>query len=188
MNAIETRTIRSRVAAALGLAVVAATMLLSTPGASRAQTEVRDLDNPALQPFQAELANQLLASFGDANTFQVANVPLGKRLVIEHVSFRLAGGEAPSGGESPFAQAVAVLETTANGVRARHSLRVDRLEMFGFRTRELNIASQPIRAYADPESQVFIHISGASPVNNALLVYLAVAGHFVDFTEARRTP
>jgi hypothetical protein len=184
MNPIVWKRIRTRVAA-VALATMGGMLLLSTPGAGHAQTEVRDADNPARQPFQAALGRQLLTSFGDLNTFEIANVPLGKRLVIEHVSFRLAGGSSSPGEESPFAQAVALLETTVNGVRAQHALRVDRIELFGFRSQELNIASQPIRAYADPGTQVRIHITGISPVNDAQLIFLAVSGHFVDFIEAR---
>ena len=186
MRAIAGKRMRSRVVG-VALAAMSGMPLVSSPGVSHAQTEVRDVDNPALQPFQSALDRQSLASFADLNTFEVANVPLGKRLVIEHVSFRLAGGASPPGGESPFAQAVALLETTVNGVRAQHTLPVDRVELFGFRPQELNIASQPVRLYADPGTRVFVHITGVSPVNDALLVFLAVSGHFVDFTEARRT-
>ena len=156
------------------------TLLLLCAGVSHAQTEVRDLDNAARQPFQAELASQDIPTIQELNTFQLASVPAGKRLVIEHVSFRVAGGELPPPENRPAAlHAVAYLETTADGVRGRHELSVDRLDL-GRLNRNLAVASQPIRAYADPASQVFIRIAGASEVSDALLVHLAISGHCVD--------
>lgn len=59
MIASETKTIQSR-ATALGLIAVVGTMLLSTLNASHAQTFVRDLDNPARQPFQEVVTDRSL--------------------------------------------------------------------------------------------------------------------------------
>src|SRR5688572_190205 len=130
MYAIKTRTSRNRVASAMGLAIVTGAVLFSAPRVSLAQTNVRDVDNPAAQPFQAELASQAIPVIQEANNFLVTTVPLGKRLVIEHVTLRVAGGMSPQpGGEAPFMQAVAFLETTADGTRARHELAVNRIDL-----------------------------------------------------------
>ena len=188
MHTIAMRKSRRGIASAMGLAIVTAAMLFSVPRAIHAQTEVRDVDNPAAQPFQAELVSQDIPVIQEANNFLVTTVPLGKRLVIEHVTLRVAGGASPQpGGDAPFMHAVAFLETTAGGTRSRHELAVNRLDLRGF-NRNFSIASQPIRAYADPGSQVLVQVSGASAVRDATLVRATVSGYLVDRIEAIPVP
>lgn len=188
MHAIGMRMRQNGVASAMGLVIVTGAMLFSAPRGSLAQTNVRDVDNPATQPFQAELASQAIPVIQEANNFLATTVPLGKRLVVEHVTLRVAGGPSPQpGGEAPFMHAVAFLETTADGTRARHELAVNRIDLRGF-NRNFAVASQPIRAYADPGSQVLVQVSGASAVRDAILVRLTISGYLVDRIEAIPVP
>lgn len=180
MIASETKTIQSR-ATALGLTAVVGTMLLSTLNASHAQTLVRDLDNPARQPFQAELQRLRIPSSGGGESFRVADVPPGKRLVIEHVSFRVASLEASTPGSPPLRFGTfASLITKANGVPGSHELIANRIDLSGGRS--VVAASQQIRAYADPGSQVFVRISGRTEDDGDSLqvTHLTVSGHLVE--------
>jgi hypothetical protein len=172
---------KARAAAILGPLTVAALLQLN-PGASQAQTLVRDLDNPARQPFQAELQRLRVPTSGVPEIFQVAQVPAGKRLVIEHVSFRIRSLEATAGGApQPRFRSHAVLGMKADGVPAQHELVVSRADAGAA---SINIASQPIRAYADPGSPVFVQIEcrNDNGQRNSLVevLHLAVSGHLVD--------
>ena len=84
--------IRARIAAIAQSALL--TLLALTAGVSYSQTDVRDIDNAARQPFQAELRRLTVRTTGALQSFQVAEVPFGKRLIIEHVSFRVRSLEA----------------------------------------------------------------------------------------------
>src|SRR5438094_7734660 len=48
--------------------------------------QVRDVDNPAKQPFQAEVVGGFADGASSTGDITIATVPAGKRLVIEHVS------------------------------------------------------------------------------------------------------
>jgi hypothetical protein len=74
----------------------------------------------------------------------------------------------------------AALVTKANGVAAEHELIVNRADI-GISS--FNVVSQPIRAYADPGSLVFVHVDGRFPANAGSpleIVRLTVSGHLVD--------
>jgi len=90
---------------AAGIAVIAATLIFAetrtghasavnnpnpNPSPQPAPQLVRDIDNPARQPFQRQLGFEV-TEFGGFSSF---TVPAGKRLVIEYVS---ASGVVPSG-------------------------------------------------------------------------------------------
>jgi hypothetical protein len=176
----EIRKHRGGAAALLGPLLVVA-LLQSNPGTSEAQTLVRDLDNPARQPFQAELGGLLFNTSDDAESFQITLVPPGKRLVIEHVSLRINSREAgPEGIPQPRFRTFAALITKADTVAARHEVIVDRADV-GEASR--NVASQSIRAYADPGSAVFVEIDSTNDNGgNSLLgiSHVAISGHLVD--------
>jgi hypothetical protein len=171
---------RARTRAVLGPLAIAA-LLQGNPGASHAQTRVRDLDNPARQPFQAELEGLTFNTLADAETFQVAVVPAGKRFVIEHVSLRVDSLEATAGGApQPRFRSFATLAVKADGVPARHELVVNRADVGGS---SVNLASQPIRAYADPGSLVWVEIDAADDDGGDSLLRVAhvtISGHLVD--------
>ena len=156
-------------------------LLVSNAGVSYSQTDVRSLDNAARQPFQAELRRLRVRTVGDLEGFRVAEVPFGKRLVIEHVSFRVRSLEATvEGSAQPRFETSAALVTKANGVSAEHELIVNRADIG---TTSFNVVSQPIRAYADPGSSVFVQVDGRFRANaDSLLeiIRLTISGHLVD--------
>ncbi len=84
-----------RRAPAIGLALVMTTLcgLVSLPTQAQVAKPalVRDIDDPALQPFRI---TQFCGSVNNASviTCQPATVPAGKRLVIEFVGFYADGG------------------------------------------------------------------------------------------------
>ena len=146
--ATELQNRRARIAAALAKSALMGMLLASNAGVGYAQTQVRDLDNPARQPFQAELRNLRFRTAGGLESFRVAEVPSGKRLVIKHVSFRVGSLEATvPGSPQPRFGTSAFLVTKANGVPAEHELIVNRADV-GLAS--FNVVSQPIRAYATP--------------------------------------
>jgi hypothetical protein len=156
-------------------------LLVSNAGLSYSQTDVRSLDNAARQPFQAELRNLRVRTAGPLESFRVAEVPSGKRLVIEHVSFRVRSLEASVPGSSqPRFETSAALVTKANGVPAEHELIVNRADI-GIAS--FNVVSQPIRVYADPGSPVFVQVDGRFPENVGSpleIIRLNISGHLVD--------
>jgi len=149
---------------------------------SQAQTQVRDLDNPARRPFQVEVQRQLRIPIAEGReSIQVADVPAGRRLVIEHISFRVSSLEAvtPGSHQTRF-QIFAALLTKADTVAANHELLVTRTD-FGIASS--NTASQPIRAYADGGTPVFIRIGGQPEGNGSTAVSitnLTISGYLVD--------
>ena len=81
--------------------VLVGVLLLLQPEGSHAQASIRDLDNPGRQSFQVELRQLNLPASGESESFQVAEVPPGTRLVIEHVSFKVRSLEARAPGIPP---------------------------------------------------------------------------------------
>ena len=156
-------------------------LLVSNAGVSYSQTDVRSLDNAARQPFQAELRRLRVRTAGALESFRVAEVPSGKRLVIEHVSCRVRSLEASAPGSAqPRFETSAALVTKANGVPAEHELIVNRADVG---VASFNVVSQPIRVYADPGSQVFVQVDGRFQENAGSLLeitHLTVSGHLID--------
>lgn len=157
------------------------TLLALTASVSHSQTDARDIDNAARQPFQAELRRLRVRTSGELQSFQVADVPFGKRLVIEHVSFRVRSLEATAAGSAqPRFETSAALVTKANGVSAEHELIVNRADI-GIAS--FNVVSQSIRVYADPGSLVFVQVDGRFKANAGSpleITRLTVSGHLVD--------
>lgn len=176
--AIEQKT-RARIAAMAQSTLLM--LLVSNAGVSYAQTDVRDIDNAARQPFQAELRRLKVRTVGELQSFQVAEVPFGKRLVIEHVSFRVRSLEATAAGSAqPRFATSASLVTKANGVPAEHELIVNRADVG---SASFNVVSQPLRVYADPGSLVFVQVDGRFKANAGSpleITHLTVSGHLVD--------
>lgn len=130
---------------------------------------VRDVDNPARQPFQEEFAITLPDNFGGENaTFMV---PLGKRLVIEYVSAR---GFVPAGQTLTFSIRTRQ-GNTPNGVV--HYLVSTEQGFSGTSTGF--VAGQVMRLYADPGTQVLVR-AGRNPATGTGNAFIAVSGHFVD--------
>ena len=122
---------------------------------------VRDVDNPARQPVQAAGT----AGAGETNHF--FSVPLGKVLVIEHVSADVRGMED---------NALLVLGTNAGSGGVFQDVPLTK-QKFG--NEVLLVASQPIRAYAVPGTSV------SFTVNSPLIfgqgdAHVTISGYLVN--------
>ena len=178
------KDIQARIQSALHrFALAGAWLALAAAASSHAQTVVRDLDNAARQPFQVEVQPPPLRFPvpQGRETIRVADVPAGKRLVIEHISFLIASSESTApGGRQPRFLANGSLVTKANTAAANHELLVHRTDI-GAASR--NTVSQPLRVYADPGSQVFVTVGGRTEDGSSSLVRisnLTISGHLVD--------
>jgi len=131
---------------------------------------VKEVANPAFQPFQAQGAAAVGADEGSAN-FVLTTVPAGKRLVIEY-------GEA-EGWFADGTKMTAIIATTVGGVTIYH-----KLVMFdqGIQSGSLTfVAAQPMRLYADPGTTVNGIVSrgdGYPPGGGGWGV--TISGYFVD--------
>src|SRR5438445_1232922 len=104
---------------------------------------VRDVDNPARQPFQAQVVGGFADGASTTGDITIATVPAGKRLVIEHVSVfgmmeqlqRLVGGTL-------FHELGHNLGHDHLPISAQGSNAAGTLDYF--------VASQLVRFYADP--------------------------------------
>ena len=136
--------------------------VVNTPG-------VRDADNPARQPFQAELF--LTGISGSAGFLQVGQVPAGKRLVIENISVS---------GVTPTGQRVFVgLITTLGDFIARHPLLVHAQGTNETGEAEF-VISQQVRLYADPGSNLTFYVKRSSTTGQAVFFYATISGYLVD--------
>jgi hypothetical protein len=121
-------------------------LTLAFPQQGRAQSiPIRDVENPARQPFQREL--QITVPAGSNGVAQTFTVPAGKRLVIEFVAASL--------GLFPGQKGILLITTTVGGSIASYDLPltdqgVGFTGFAGFRT------SQMVRIYADPGSTVTV--------------------------------
>lgn len=186
MIASETKTIQSR-ATALGLIAVVGTMLLSTLNASQAQTFVRDLDNPARQPFQAVVTDRSLPANRNRPSIPLTKVPPGKLLVVEHVSFKAQGMCRPPDFTTPAAASVlASLETLASADGTvgpqEHQLMVNKIVSSPPTCPRGTafVVSQSIRVYVETGNQVSVRFESISERDNVALTRLAISGYFVD--------
>jgi hypothetical protein len=134
----------------------------------------RDVDNPARQPFRA----QVVAGFADGasitGNITIATVPAGKRLIIEHVwAFAKipVGQKVIEGGvvleDDPHATAIAHFRWDGQGTNAGGTL-------------DYFVASDAVRVSANPgPTQCFAerdNVTGASPDS----VTFTISGYFVD--------
>ena len=120
-------------------------------------TSVRDVNNPARQPFQTSLTD-----VPPSNQFKV---PSGKRLVIEYVSGRIPVGLGQQL-ESLY------LLTTVNNAATFHFFTPI---LTGGVTQSIFTVSQQTRIYADPETFVTLYSQGGS-----LTAVLTISGYLVD--------
>src|SRR5215207_4673536 len=130
---------------------------------------VRDADNPARQPFQSELF--LTGVPGSYGALQIAQVPAGKRLVIEHVA---VSGVTPTG-QRIFAN----LSTGLGSFIAHHPLVVHAQGTNENGEAEFAI-SQQVRLYADPGTAVTLYATRSSTSGMAVVLYATVSGYLVD--------
>ena len=120
-------------------------------------TPVRDVDNPARQPVQFVLT--LTSNY---------TVPVGKRLVIEHVSADF--GVPSGGGVKDFA-----ISTTVGGVEVAHEMRRTVGSVFS-NGDERVVVCEPVRIYADPGTTV-----GASSITaGGVFGTIGISGYLVN--------
>ena len=138
---------------------------------------VFDIDN-ARQPFQVD-TNFDQGYNGDraVNGWTLAIVPVGKRLVIEHVS--VAGNSEPSNSSQRFDKFS--LKTTANGVAAHHYfVWIDQGSDGDNGWNQ--VISESARLYADPGTPVQLSME-----RTTRLVYshlqVSVSGYLVDVAQ-----
>ncbi|HEX6625397.1 MAG TPA: hypothetical protein VF064_16910 [Pyrinomonadaceae bacterium] len=130
---------------------------------------VRDADNPARQPFQSEL--YLGGAASSLNFLEIAQVPAGKRLVIENVA---VSGVTPTG-----QRVFAGLITTMGNFIARHPLLVHAQGINENGEAEF-VISQQARIYADPGSNVTIYVRRSSTSGASVVWHATISGYLVD--------
>jgi hypothetical protein len=134
---------------------------------------VRDVDNPARQPFQ--IGFPFTMNSGTEQVFQSITVPDGKRLVIEYVS--MGSGSVPVG-----QHLFIILRTFVGGVGAFHYVAVTpQGRLAPPNVADTFVASQPMRVYADPGTTVTIQMQRDSGYA-ACGPNLTVSGYLVDVT------
>ena len=138
---------------------------------------VRDVDNPARQPFQAEVVGGFADGASTTGDITIATVPAGKRLVIEHVSV--------------FGMMLRLQRLVASGTQMHeightsrgHGPPISAQGSNADGTLDYFIASQLVRFYADPGPiSVFAErdsFGGANPDS----VTFTISGYFVDCPE-----
>jgi len=159
--------------AATGVLVLA--FILTIVGPKRVMatlgfTPVRDVDQPARQPF----ATTELFSFSDVGITHLVTVPPNKRLVIEAVSYR---GSVLSG------QRLQVFfEVTTGGNTVIDYLVptfVSSFKDLGL-VRDLFSDAHPTRLYADPGTDVVCLAERFGTTSGNGKVSASITGHFVD--------
>jgi hypothetical protein len=133
---------------------------------------IQDMDNPARQSVQHSCVCSIPG--GSAIDTDSVLVPLGKRLVIEFVSVHalLPTGQIPEvqvftgtgalpGGTTSMGHQIALTGPLASAVT------------------DIYQASQPVRLYADPGSEVLIHVA-RNQTGGAATFKVTWTGHLVD--------
>lgn len=178
MKTIESAARQPRLAPS-ALAIAFGLCLLSVSGPGRAQTAVRDIDRPTREPFQTQLANQLIGE--TARLFPITGVPLGKRLVIEHASVNFVVAPTPT---RQYHVSI-FLRTQVNGEVVDHVLALDKRREQPSGNADVFEASQPIRVYADPGTTVSALVSfhtgsRSDGVDQANINRLSLSGYLVN--------
>jgi hypothetical protein len=139
------------VAVALIAGVVVGVLVAGgSAGAGSKGQPVIEQNNPAFDPFQA----QVFAKGGQCGT---VDVPAGKRLVIEYVSADIEDSVTHS----------IVIRTTAAGSTVDHYIPL----LGPPEGSTISIASQAVRLYANPSTQVGVCLTG--------LAVVGLSGYFV---------
>jgi len=127
---------------------------------------VRDVDNPARQPFQASVSPVAVTAGNTAFVF-MTQVPVGKRLVIEQVTSQ---GSVLSG-----AAVQMQIVTDLGGGETSHALVFTRQGTDG--VSDYFAASQVTRLYADPNSPITIQAQG---INGGGTFSFSISGYLVN--------
>ena len=135
--------------------------------------EVRDLDNPARQPVQA---NSVRTADGSTCGLTLFFVPTGKRLVIEYASMSARFFNELGAGEVVFFE----IQTAALGHTTSHRSSMSQPSVVAEQGLQRSIASvgQQLRIYADPGSGVFF--TGFRSNTGNVTFDFAISGYLVD--------
>ena len=172
---------KNRLVAVAGLLVLALALISPNPAVPQAPiipgvVLVRDVDNPATQPFAMDFDLQFPAGSsavgfpGDPSGSASFTVPAGKRLVIE---FATAICGLPAGQKCRLG----ILESES-GVDVKHDLAVNAHETWGGVT-EILTATQPMRIYIEPQGSVFV-FGRRSDITGTGTLDFSLSGYFVD--------
>ena len=132
-------------------------------------TLVKDLDNPAQQPFQNGLSCATIAS-GATSCFSTLTVPAGKELVIEYV-------QISSRENAGSTTAVYLLTTTVGGLSIAYSLAPGTAVVVN--GNNVRIGEHLTRIYADPGTTV--RFDGSENSNSGTVIFTALlSGHLVN--------
>ncbi len=132
---------------------------------------VRDVDNPARQPFQRELDPLIPA--GSFTASDSLTVPAGKRLVIEFASATIN----TTSGTKMWVR----IQTTTSGSTNAHTLVPELQGPFSADNSDFFVAAQPMKVFADPATQVIVITSvlgGVANSNSGAAVVMS--GYLVD--------
>lgn len=137
---------------------------------------VRDVDNPASQPLQANII-EVPPQIPNPVLF---TVPAGKRLVIEYVSADIQAASSQCVTAPRY-----VLRTTTGGVALNHFFNSEFTGTLGAAANEATKAyglSQQTRIYADPNTQVTLDIRTDAFPSCGFMVNdgIHVSGYLVD--------
>ena len=132
---------------------------------------VRDVDNPAQQPFQRELDAHFTP--GSSSATDSLTVPAGKRLVIEFASETV---NLPTGQHMWLR-----IQTTANGSTNQFTLMPSLVCPCGADSSDFLAGNQQVRLYADPGTTVSIVANLLlSTANTNTGADVVMSGHYVN--------
>jgi len=145
-------------------------LLVTVVNDSTTPVPVRDIDNPARQPFQIEQIATIRNA--ESSWAEFVAVPIGKRLVIEYVSVFIA---LPAG-QKPTLVGVA---TTLNQIGAGHSFGAMFLaaDIVG---RDVFNISQQTRLYSDPGASSVNFFVERNASSGEAEIFFSVSGYLVD--------
>ena len=140
-----------------------------------APAQVQDVNNPAFQPYQAEELGGVISPNGYYKTASF-NVPAGKRLVIELVTFYVV----LEGGQTVSDVQLAVMKP-GGGAHIRHHLTPSRIgPVPGTATGIAYSVTQPLRAYSEAGANSVQLIVERNGTTGLYLTRFSISGYLVD--------
>lgn len=135
-------------------------------------TAVQNVDEPALQPFQARATANIAP--GDSGTNAFVTIPSGKRLVIQYAS---AYGDAPSGQVLTFS-----VQTEIPGETNYTEHDVPAAQQNANGGTEIFVAGSPVELYAD-SPQVLLRVDRNGATTGTVYASISISGYLVDLPQ-----
>ena len=152
-----------------GFAILVAVVSGITAGSAVAQAVkaalVRDIDTPALAPLRAG-GTLNFAALNDSQL--VTAVPVGKRLVIEHMSYQFSG--------VPSNELIEIVLRNGQFGQFRHNLEIHPQHATLIPTSKVQEGSQAVKDYFEAGEQVWVN---AVHTDNAGTLQWYLTGYFV---------